>query len=245
MVAAGHVGATPGDVLRSLAFYAVFYGGSLLLVAAAVVVLGLAPKRFRAIADSWSAWHRVCVRHILRIEIAVRGALPPGPLLVAAKHESFFEAIDMPNIVDNPAVFAKAELMSIPLWGRAATAYGLISVAREQGARTLRAMVAAAKQLSGEGRVLVIFPEGTRVPVGEAAPLQAGFAGLYKLLGLPVAPIAVASGALYHRRWKKRGTIEIVVGETIPAGLPREEIESRVVAAINALNAARATQPAR
>ena len=97
-------------------------------------------------------------------------------------------------------------------------------------------MVAAARQLSDAGRALVIFPEGTRVPHGHRPALQAGFAGLYKLLGLPVVPIAVRSGTIYHRRWKRRGTIDILIGDPIPAGLPREDIEARVLAAINALN---------
>ena len=207
----------------------------ILLVAVAVAVLTLAPARFRGYADGWSAYHRFCVRHLLGIRIAISGALPEGPLLVACKHESFFEAIDMPRLIANPSVFAKAELMRIPLWGKAATAYGLISVAREQGAKTLRAMVSAARKLSAEGRPLVIFPEGTRVPHGQRPPLQAGFAGLYKMLALPVVPIAVRSGTIYHRRWKRRGTIEILIGDPIPAGLPREEIEARVLAAINAL----------
>lgn len=227
---------SPGDVLRSLAFYLVFYVGSLALVAVAVAVLTVAPARFRALADGWSSYHRLCVRHLLGIRIVVEGVLPAGPLLVACKHESFFEAIDMPNLVANPAVFAKAELMRIPLWGRAAAAYGLVSVAREEGAKTLRAMIAAARKLSAEGRPLVILPEGTRVPHGQRPALQSGFAGLYKMLGLPVVPIAVVSGTIYHRRWKRRGTIRIAIGEVIPSGLPREEIEARVHAAINALN---------
>jgi 1-acyl-sn-glycerol-3-phosphate acyltransferase len=227
---------TPGDVLRSLAFYALFYCGSLALVAGAVAVLTVAPSRFRGLANGWSAYHRLCVRHLLGIRIEITGTLPEGPLLVACKHESFFEAIDMPNLVANPAVFAKAELMRIPLWGKAATAYGLISVAREQGAKTLRAMIAAARKLSAEGRPLVILPEGTRVPHGQKPALQAGFAGLYKMLGLPVVPIAVASGTIYHRLWKRRGIIDIAIGEPIPPGLAREEIEMRVHAAINALN---------
>jgi 1-acyl-sn-glycerol-3-phosphate acyltransferase len=74
------------------------------------------------------------------------------------------------------------------------------------------------------------------VPHGERAPLRSGFAGLYKLLGLPVVPVAVDSGPLYHRLWKRRGTITVRFGEIIPPGLPREEVEARVHAAINALN---------
>ena len=227
---------SPGEVLRSLVFYFVFYFGSTGLVIVALIALAFSPDRFRAIANGWSAYHRFCTRYLLGIRIVVTGALPAGPLLVACKHESFFEAIDMPKIVANPSVFAKAELMRIPLWGRAAAAYGLISVARAQGARTLRAMVAAARALSAEGRPLVIFPEGTHVPHGRRPPLQAGFAGLYKLLDLPVVPVAVVSGVIYHRRWKRRGTIQVAIGEPIPPGLSRDDIERRVHAAINALN---------
>jgi 1-acyl-sn-glycerol-3-phosphate acyltransferase len=53
-----------------------------------------------------------------------------------------------------------------------------------------------------------------------------------------VVPIAVNSGPAYHRVLKRAGRITYRIGETIPAGLPREEIEARVHAAINALNAA-------
>ena len=73
---------------------------------------------------------------------------------------------------------------------------------------------------------------------GSQPPLQSGFAGLYKLINLPVVPIAVNSGTLSPRKtgiWKS-GTITYKVGEELPTGLPREEIEARVHAAINALN---------
>ena len=65
---------------------------------------------------------------------------------------------------------------------------------------------------------------------------QAGFAGLYKLLGREVVPVAVLSGPFYHRWIKRRGTIRVVFGDPLPAGLPRDEIEAKVHAAINALN---------
>ena len=82
----------------------------------------------------------------------------------------------------------------------------------------------------------MIFPEGTRVPHGTRRPLQAGFAGLYKMLGVPVVPVAVDSGLPYHRAWKRRRPITYRFGEPIPPGLPRAEIEARVLQAINALN---------
>ncbi len=163
------------DVVRSLAFYALFYGGTVLLLVVATLVLVLRPSAFLAVADGWSAWHRGCVRHILGIGIELQGKLPEGRFFVAVKHESFFEAIDAPQFIARPAVFAKAELMRLPLWGRLARSYGLIGVERDRGAKALREMIAAAKQLAAEGRTLAIYPEGTRVPHATRAPLQAGF----------------------------------------------------------------------
>jgi 1-acyl-sn-glycerol-3-phosphate acyltransferase len=160
-------------------------------------------------------------------------------VLYAIKHESMFETIDMPRMFRKPAVVTKKELFDIPFWGPAARAYGMIPVDRNGGAAALRAMLVLAKKMIADGRPIVIFPEGTRVTPGNRPPLQSGFAGLYKLINLPVVPIAVNSGSLSPRKagiWKS-GTITYKVGEELPTGLPRAEIEARVHAAINALNA--------
>lgn len=225
-----------GDVLRSLVFYAAFYGGSVPCVCVAVAAVPLGAKTLRSVVRGWSRWHRFCVRWILGIEVVCEGEPPEGAVLFAYKHESFFEAIDLPCEIGFPAVFAKAELMRIPLWGLVADRYGNVPVERDEGAKALRAMLAAARKHTAVGRALAIFPEGTRVPHGQTPPLQSGFAGLYKLLGLPVVPVAVNSGPLYHRRWKRPGTITVRYGETVPPGLSREEAEARVHTAINALN---------
>ena len=224
------------DVVRSLLFYFAFYVGSVLFLVGSAPVLLFSPAVSRIVPDWWSRWHRICARVLLGIRVVVEGPRPQGGQLVAGKHESFFEAIDMPTLFNYPAVFAKMELMRIPIWGTLGRHYGLIPVERDQGAKALRAMVSAARQRAAANRVLVIFPEGTRVPHGERHALQSGFAGIYKLIGLPVVPLAVNSGGLYHRLWKRPGTITYRFGEVIPPGLPREEIEARVTAAINALN---------
>jgi 1-acyl-sn-glycerol-3-phosphate acyltransferase len=224
------------DIARSLLFYLVFYLGSIPFVLTATVMMVVNGAAIPSIVLSWSRFHRRCARYLLGIRVVIEGTLPTSDVLMAMKHESFFEAIDAPHLIPKAGVIAKAELLRIPLWGRAAKRYGLIGVERDEGAKALRAMLSEARDVIKAGRVLVIFPEGTRVPHGRHAPLAAGFAGLYKLLRLPVVPVAIDSGALYHRRWKRAGTITIRAGEPIPPGLPREEIEARVLAAINALN---------
>lgn len=229
--------ATPIDVVRSLLFYAVFYLGTVGFVLACMFASAfLGDKAFHRTARGWSQYHRACARWLLGIRLRVEGQLPSEGVIVALKHESFYEAIDLPALMIKPAPFPKAELADIPGWGWVAKRYGAVVVAREEGAKALRAMISSARIFAAAGRPLAIFPEGTRVPVGQRPPLQAGFAGIYKLLNLPVVPVAIDSGRLYHRRWKKPGVITVRVGERIPSGLPREEIEARVRDAINALN---------
>ncbi|HUD90274.1 lysophospholipid acyltransferase family protein [Sphingobium sp.] len=225
--------------VRSLIFMLVFYSGSLLFVLWAIAFGWVTPLMVQRTATAWSRFHRGCVRWLLRQKVVVDGDLPQGPYLYIIKHESMFETIDMLCLFDRPAIGAKRELFDIPLWGGIARRYGLIPIERTAGASALRVLRAAARDRIAQGRAICLFPEGTRVPHGEAPPLKSGFAGLYSLLGLPVVPIAIDSGRVSPRgRFLKRpGTITYKVGEMIPVGLDRKEAEARVHAAINALNA--------
>lgn len=223
-------------MIRSLAFYFVFYGGTVFFVLASIALMPLPRRVFRAVPAAWSRFHRLCARILLGQRVTVEGDRLGPPVIYAIKHESFFEAIDLAATFDHPVVFAKEELYRIPLWGRVARHYGSVKVARSEGAAALRAMLADARGFAESGRPLVIFPEGTRVPHGTRPKLQSGFAGIYKMLGFPVVPVAVNTGPLYQRRWKLPGAITYRFGEAIPAGLPRAEVEARVHAAINALN---------
>jgi 1-acyl-sn-glycerol-3-phosphate acyltransferase len=217
---------------------AVFYTGSLFHVITAFIAQWYSISLMQWAVRAWSKWQYWCYRWILGIKVVVDGELSERPVLYAIKHESMFETIDMPRLFGKPAVVTKKELFDIPMWGSAARAYGMIPVDREGGAGALRAMLSLARKMIAAKRSIVIFPEGTRVHHGNSPPLQSGFAGLYKLINLPVVPIAVNSGLLSPRKagiWKA-GTITYKVGEEIPPGLPRAEIEARVHAAINALN---------
>lgn len=223
--------------LRSLFFSALFYGVTMLLMLMVVLAL-LLPRLVTVwLARIWSEWHRFCVRAALGITIRVEGKLPEGQAFYALKHESFFEAIDLPTFLGGaPIPFAKIELLRLPLWGWAAARYGMIGVDRATGAKALRHMKKRASEARASGRDFAIFPEGTRVGHGEPAHLQAGLYAIYKVLDLPLVPVAVDSGPLYQAKPKRSGTITYRIGEVIPPGLPRADLEAKVSAAINALN---------
>lgn len=225
-------------LFRSILFWLLFVLMSSLSSIGAVISLPVSHRATIGFVRIWAQFHRLICRFILGQRIVVEGELPDTPVLYVFKHESAFETIEQPMLFNHPAVFAKEELFSIPVWGQAAHFYGLIPVDRDGGGKAMRAMLGAAKAALAKGRPLVLFAEGTRVPHGQAPALRPGFAGMYRLLGVPVIPVAVNSGIAYPpRRWVKwPGTIIYKVGETIPPGLPREEAEARVRAAINALN---------
>jgi 1-acyl-sn-glycerol-3-phosphate acyltransferase len=133
-----------------------------------------------------------------------------------------------------PIIVLKKELADIPLFGFMTRRYGIIAVERSAGAKALRSLVEEGRQATATGRPVIIYPEGTRVRVGEMPPLKSGFAALYRALGLPVVPVALDSGRLWGRGFIHRsGTVTIRVGEEIPPGLPRKDVEERVHAAIN------------
>ena len=223
-------------LIRSLLFSLLFYPGTLLYVVTVIAVSPIGDRPVQAVVHAWSAFHHWLVRHIVGIRIEWDGAIPDGAYLIAVKHQSMMEAVDTLHFARAPVVVMKRELTVIPLFGWVTRRYGVIGVDREAGASALRAMMAEARAAVASGRPVIIFPEGTRVPYGEAPPLQAGFAGLYRALGLPVVPVAHDVGRLWHKGFlKKSGVVRFKVGETIPPGLKRNEVEARVHAAINAL----------
>ena len=223
-------------IARSLLFALLFYPATLLFVLAglAASLAGTGPAR--AVVHRWADVHQWLTRNLLGIRLTVEGRVPPGPQLIAVKHQAMYETIEMVRLAETPVIVIKRELADMPLFGWMTRRYGVIPVDRQAGAKALRAMVAEGRRAVAEQRPVLIYPEGTRVAPGETPPLRPGFAGLYRALGLPVVPVAVDSGRLWGRGLvKHEGIVTFRVGEAIPPGLPREEVEARVHSAINVL----------
>ena len=232
------------QMLRSLLYAAIFYPGTAVFILACFVASLFGAEPMRAMVRRWTRFHYWLARNLLGIRTEVVGEIPPGPHLIAVKHQSMYETLEMVRLTGTPVVVLKHELSDLPGFGWATRHWGVIPVDREAGAKALREMLAAGKAAVAANRAVLIFPEGTRVAPGEQPALRPGVAGLYRALGLPVVPVAVDSGRLWGRGLVKRpGVVTFKVGETIRTGLDRNEVERRVHTAINALDLAPQPRP--
>lgn len=221
-------------LLRNILFEIGFYLGSTVLVLMTAIFSLISPHMARVGARQWSRWVRFLAEKVLGIRTVIEGEIPSGSVIAAPKHESFFEALILPALFPQPAVVMKRELEKIPVWGWIVKRHGSIFVDRSAQASAMRAMLAQATLAKTEGREIVIFPEGSRADPGTSPPLKPGVAGIYRLLKLPVVPIALKSAHVWPKKGLRRpGIVPVKVLPAIPPGLSREELEARLHAAIN------------
>lgn len=212
--------------LRSLFFNVGWYVGTAVIAIVGLPLL-LAPRRVViAWADVWIVFCLWWLRVTCGITHRVSGLenRPAGPVILACKHQSSWETLAFHRLFPNAATVLKRELVFIPVVGWAMARAGNIAVERGDGARALRSLLRQAKATVAEGRSVLIYPEGTRTPVGSTKPYHAGIAAVYRQLGIPVVPVALNSGLFWGRRKfiKRPGLIEVEVLPAIPPGLGRE-----------------------
>jgi 1-acyl-sn-glycerol-3-phosphate acyltransferase len=229
---------------RSFLFLAAFAIWSTLIIAGALP-FAVAPARtsgwwFR----NWNRGTIALLRLICGIRVEVRGRenIPVGGGLIAAKHQCMFDAFTPYTQLPQPCVVTKQELAKLPFLGWFAAKGDLtLVVDREGHSKALRQLLEKGKKALADGRQILIFPEGTRSPLGAAPDYKPGVAALYSSLGVACTPMATNAGAhwLAGSNLKKPGTIVFDYLEPIPPDLPRAEfmrvLEERIETATNAL----------
>jgi 1-acyl-sn-glycerol-3-phosphate acyltransferase len=191
------------------------------------------------VSQAWSRMIFWGLKWIAGCSYEVRGEIPKGAVLVAAKHMSMWDTLALYMLLDDVCVVVKRELLSIPFYGWYIKRSGVISIDRAGKAAALRRMTAESKPVIAAGRPIAIFPEGHRHRPYAPPDYKPGVAGLYTLLALPCVPVALNSGQFWLGFTKRPGTIVIEFLPPIPAGLKRAAfmaaLEERIETATNAL----------
>jgi 1-acyl-sn-glycerol-3-phosphate acyltransferase len=223
--------------LRSLIYNVLFY---LLLVCWLLVIVPtfLMPRTaIMRVAQLWSRQNTWLLRVVCNVKVEYRGLekIPKGPLLVASKHQSMWETFALLQRFDQPLYILKRELTLIPFFGWYLIKAGMIAVDRRAGGRALLKMVRqASEEVRHGGRQLIIFPEGTRRPVGAPPQYKPGVAQLYASCRVDCVPVALNSGLFWPRRTFMRypGTLVVEFLDPVPPGLARDEFLTRISTAI-------------
>ena len=227
--------------LRSLVFNALFYLVLAVYLVVAIPTLLMPRRCIIGLARHWARTNLTLLRIVCGITVDWRGLerIPPGALLVAAKHQSAWETFALLTLFPDPTFILKRELLWLPFYGWYARHAGMIPVERGGGKPALMAMAAHARAALAEGRQIVVFPEGTRRPPGAEPRYKYGIAHLYGECGVACVPIALNSGLFWPRRRFMRypGTIVVEVIDPIPPGLPVDEFFARLQSEIETATA--------
>jgi 1-acyl-sn-glycerol-3-phosphate acyltransferase len=212
--------------LRSALFMLWFALGTALIAVLCLPALAL-PRRASAwVGRTWSAQTLLGLRLCAGLDYEVRGTPPKGGVLVASKHMTMWDTLALYLLLDDPAMVLKRELLRVPFYGWYLWGAGSIAIDREGRASALRKMSQAARSVIGEGRPVLIFPEGTRKKPDAEPDYKSGVAGLYGQIDVPCVPVALNSGLFWTGPGgflKKRGRIIVEFLPAIPAGLKRSE----------------------
>ena len=228
-------------LLRSVLFNALFYLGTVILCVLGLPVL-LATRRVGAyFGHYWALWTLWLASWTVGLRYEVRGRenLPAGPAIIAIKHQSAWDTFAASALFDDPAIIVKRELLLIPFYGWYLRKAGMIGIDRDVGAAAMRRMLKSARAAAAQGRSILIFPEGTRTPVGADAPYHPGVGALVRDLKLPLVPVALNSGLFWGRRRfvKRPGHIVVEILPPFTGEIDRRRITEQLRERIEAATA--------
>lgn len=207
--------------IRSVIFITQMY------IAMPIVGLGFAPwamfsrKGAYAACKTYSRYVFWSARWMVGIRCEVRGTVPQGEALIAAKHQSFLDIMMIFTALPAAKFIMKKEILMTPIIGQYAKRLGCVAVDRGKRGAAIEKMVSDVNAGRAEPGQLIIYSQGTRVAPGAKMPYKVGTAVLYSQLGQPCVPVATNVGVL----WPKRGMLRkpgVAVVEFLPAIEPGE-----------------------
>lgn len=167
---------------------------------------------------------RPLIRIFFRVDVQGLANIPEtGAVILASNHLSVSDSVFLPAMLERPVIFlAKDEYFNgRGLKGRIIAWFfrniNQLPMDRSGGSKSA-ASLASANQALGEGKVLGIYPEGTRSPDGRLYRAKLGVAKLALESGAPVIPVAMIGtdkAQPIGRSIPRPGKIGIKIGQPI------------------------------
>lgn len=220
-------------VLYCLAFFILFY-----YTFCSFVLRWLPYEKFYNILVGWSHKSIWLAKIICNIKYEVIGKenIPNHPVIIMSNHQSMWDTIIMQVIMPTQTWILKKELLSIPLFGWLLQSLKPIAIDRKKSS-SIKQLITQGTQKLKEGKCIIIYPEGTRVPLGETKPFsRSGAALAIAADNTAILPIAHNAGVCWPKGlWiKQPGIIKIVIGKEISTkGKNATEITTEVENWIN------------
>tara|TARA_Y100001935_G_scaffold239126_1_gene226514 strand:- start:192 stop:905 length:714 start_codon:yes stop_codon:yes gene_type:complete len=190
---------------------------SLLIIALGIILPSIYSDK---LSTWWGKFNIFLQRWICGLILEIEGQenIPSSKAIIMCKHQSTWETIALRGLLPfKQSWVVKKELINIPLFGIALKFSGAISLDRKSGRKAVVKLIKEGKSCLANGRLIVIFPEGTRTAYGQKAKYSPGGAILAESSGCPVVPIAHNAGIFWARRSVKKypGVIKVKIGAPI------------------------------
>lgn len=207
--------------LRSLIYYLGFYPVTIVYAIFCLLVGPLLPFRPRfsvlsSINYFYIAWLRVCCG--VKVDVVGRENIPAdGAFVVVANHQSEWETLYLQLLIRPQVVVLKRELLKIPFFGWALALLKPIALDRSDRRGALRQLLEQGTARLKSGLPVLIFPQGTRVPVGKLGRLNKGGAMLAASAQVPIIPLVHNAGLFWPGKSfiKYPGTVQVRIGQPI------------------------------
>ncbi len=200
-------------------FYSGYCLATLFYGSACLCLFALPRARAQALMVTWNAvvlfWLQFCCG--VRYQVVGERALLDAPCVVVANHQSPWETFFLQKHFFPLTTVLKKQLLSIPFFGWGMRIMNPIAIDRSTPMQALKQIKQMGIARLQAGHRLLIFPEGTRVPVGQLAPFKRSAADIAKQAAVPLVPVAHDAGRywLNKRFIKKPGVIKLTIGKPI------------------------------
>lgn len=184
----------------------------------------LSPEGARAGCKAYSRYVFWAARWMIGLRVEVRGEVPSGEVIVAAKHQSFLDIMMIFTALPTAKFIMKKEILWTPVIGLYAKRLGCVPVARGKRGAAISQMVRDVENGKALPGQLIIYSQGTRLAPGVKAPYKVGTAVLYKQLEQPCVPVATNAGVFWPRTgvMRKSGLAVVEFLPEIPVGQDKD-----------------------